>query len=469
MGIKLTFRDLNVSEEGFNIYRDTSSMSGLVLEDLPTPIATLGPGSTVYYDGDVTPGNTYYYLVGVFTSGGATELLSDEISILANEVSLSGFISSVFGNGENGAIYLSQPSYLGDNTLFKDASGLIPVSSDADPLKHWLSLTESLTEPTEELTNGTFDTDLTGWNDERGVVSTWNNSSVDLSYPGTEVGSFVQPLNLTPGQKYILTFELSNFVNLGGFACQTTNQYDGQGFQSVDYRSGSDGVHEVVFTATADDLYLNFNVGDGGESYTIDNVSIRAVRNKAIVSLTNSPDYREDSQLSWVQPDGASEFLELSEKIEYSEFTCIIAYYPGVQGNGRLIDNMDDGWGWQIRSAHSENKLALIVDDQGDGIMWTPGILTQGVDYIATLAYKPGLGVYRLNGVDQGEPEEIGGGISDMGDIRCGVYPRLFSANNGTEKFNGGFYGLIYIDRVLTESEMLQAESLLGKFSRAIT
>ncbi len=47
---------------------------------------------------------------------------------------LSALIKQLFGNGEQGAFYLPQPVVNGQQVLFQDAAGTIPVTTDGDPV-----------------------------------------------------------------------------------------------------------------------------------------------------------------------------------------------------------------------------------------------------------------------------------------------------------------------------------------------
>ena len=46
---------------------------------------------------------------------------------------LRALITSLFGNGEQGAFYIPQPVVLGAQSLFQDAAGTVPVTADGDP------------------------------------------------------------------------------------------------------------------------------------------------------------------------------------------------------------------------------------------------------------------------------------------------------------------------------------------------
>jgi len=81
MGFKLTWIDPNLAEDGHRVYRDTSPIDR---DSPPTPIADLPANSTQYIDGDVVAGNTYYYAVGAYISGGA-ERVSSSLEVEAVE------------------------------------------------------------------------------------------------------------------------------------------------------------------------------------------------------------------------------------------------------------------------------------------------------------------------------------------------------------------------------------------------
>lgn len=83
MGIRLTFTDTNTAEDGYNVYRHTSSIAGLetAAELAPYLIAELSADSTGYDDGGALDGQTYYYRVA--TVVGAEVYPGDELQITA--------------------------------------------------------------------------------------------------------------------------------------------------------------------------------------------------------------------------------------------------------------------------------------------------------------------------------------------------------------------------------------------------
>jgi len=83
MGFLLTWNEDNLSEDGHRVYRSSAPMN---VDSLPTHIAELDADVTSYEDGDVVPGNTYYYRVSAFV--GSVEKVSVELEAIAQQDSL---------------------------------------------------------------------------------------------------------------------------------------------------------------------------------------------------------------------------------------------------------------------------------------------------------------------------------------------------------------------------------------------
>lgn len=130
MGFRLSWLEDNVAEEGHRVYRDDTPMDP---DNLPTPIVDLGPDVTGYDDGNVTPGESYYYRVGAYrvgayTAGDTVEVVSDEIEALAVEPDFTP--ADLFTSGEEGQWFdISDLA-----TLFQDTAGTVPVTADGDPV-----------------------------------------------------------------------------------------------------------------------------------------------------------------------------------------------------------------------------------------------------------------------------------------------------------------------------------------------
>jgi len=125
---------------------------------------------------------------------------------------------------------------------------------------------------TELVTNGTFDTDTTGWSENKSVSSV---SSGQLVIDHQESGSafFYQNISVVSGRRYRLTHNVvsatgSVFHRIG----DGSSILDGSVFANV---AVSTGDNEIDFTAPSTNLInftLAFTSGSGG---TFDNVSVR--------------------------------------------------------------------------------------------------------------------------------------------------------------------------------------------------
>lgn len=77
--IRLNWQENNLLETGHRVYR---SLTPIDIEDLPIPIATLGPNITEYLDEDVSVNETYYYRVSAYTT--FSEKISEEVEVTAS-------------------------------------------------------------------------------------------------------------------------------------------------------------------------------------------------------------------------------------------------------------------------------------------------------------------------------------------------------------------------------------------------
>jgi len=127
----------------------------------------------------------------------------------------------------------------------------------------------------ELVTNGTFDTDVSGWTaDTDGTIS---YSSGTLLYTGTSTGPTfmtVEQLNLfTAGKVYRISLDLvtnSDSANAIRLRSNTTSEIGNM---------TATGTYEFTFVATGSDSYLRIGIVGGlaGESFSIDNVSVREI------------------------------------------------------------------------------------------------------------------------------------------------------------------------------------------------
>lgn len=123
MGVRITWEDRNLAEDGHKIYRSTSPMD---TQNMPAPLATLGPDVELYDDGSVAVDTTYYYIVSALA--GSMERFSAEVSVTTTETTWTP--AQLFLGGEVGGCW----NFNDISTLFKDTAGTIPVTAAGDAI-----------------------------------------------------------------------------------------------------------------------------------------------------------------------------------------------------------------------------------------------------------------------------------------------------------------------------------------------
>ena len=129
----------------------------------------------------------------------------------------------------------------------------------------------------ELVTNGTFDTDVSGWSTFNAVISQENQALRITSGNASGNQSAYQVVSgLTVGAVYVASLEV--LETTGG---QTFRVGDGVAQSQYGYSSTNTlGVHQLIFTAQTASVYITSlifdNVGDG-RSFLVDNVSVKEV------------------------------------------------------------------------------------------------------------------------------------------------------------------------------------------------
>lgn len=112
MTVRLTWDEANVAEQGHRVYRSDTPMDP---QDLPAPLADLGPDITTYDDDTAVEGETYFYRVSAYS--GSDEKVSSEIQAFAGEDTDETFTGAQVGDAVAGGIYAGVMTY-GDNREF---------------------------------------------------------------------------------------------------------------------------------------------------------------------------------------------------------------------------------------------------------------------------------------------------------------------------------------------------------------
>ena len=230
----------------------------------------------------------------------------------------------------------------------------------------------------ELVTNGTFDTDVSGWTGD-GTVA-YDGGTLSLTSVGTQYAEPDSAISTVSGSVYKVTFDLSNTASNVNFRVGTTSK----GVDILNASWGlSDGSHEYSFVATGTTTYIAFGVAD--DQINIDNVSVKEVLfddPSGDLVLFNHPD-----NISRVEYDASGNVKGLL--IEEAR-TNIMPRSEVIVGNGWS----DSG---STSTDLSENALDLFngVSVQSGGANWnrisnTQSTVTSGTEYAATVFYRAG-------------------------------------------------------------------------------
>ena len=126
----------------------------------------------------------------------------------------------------------------------------------------------------ELVTNGTFDTDTSGWTAGNSTISVVSGK-LRISITTSGLGYAYQTINTVVGKKYTATVQGSNFGSIVNWGIRVGTS---AGSDNVDaaWVTSSDTTATVTFTATSTTTYINLGVSyTAGVATDFDNISVR--------------------------------------------------------------------------------------------------------------------------------------------------------------------------------------------------
>lgn len=147
----------------------------------------------------------------------------------------------------------------------------------------------------ELVTNGTFDSDLSGWT-VFGDCSVVSGAAVIADVGGTDGAISQQLTGVLSGDVLMLEFEQTSGNDLivqVGFSAG--NNLDGQ------YSGYAVGSHRLIFVAKRDNPYLTFRSFFTGKTNTIDNISVREIKPLALtIGMSGEVSYSDNDMATEV-------------------------------------------------------------------------------------------------------------------------------------------------------------------------
>ena len=181
------------------------------------------------------------------------------------------------------------------------ASVPVRLRTDGDTWKYFESNKDSVlkgsgsgaAEGAELVTNGTFNTDLSGWtsNNLGGSTNTWQSPGYALLSRSNNQQTIYQLLTTVTGKQYRLQFNVSNVTGGGGLYVEAQNgvtQFPG-GSPNIASLTGitADGTYYIEFVAQSTNTIINFHMEVAAVcSCRLDNVSVKAIASAGIEAIS---------------------------------------------------------------------------------------------------------------------------------------------------------------------------------------
>lgn len=185
---------------------------------------------------------------------------------------LSKTINSLFSKNEQGVWY--DPSDF--STMFQDAAGTTPVTAVEQPVGLMLDKSKGLVLGPELVTNGTFDTDISGWAASPGGSGSWVSGEMVVRATATNAvqGMYI-PITCVVGKAYLARIELKTVSGPNKYARVSTTTNPSNLISSLNNELFVVGANTLTFVATQTTHYLHVSVFTTGQSVTVDNISVR--------------------------------------------------------------------------------------------------------------------------------------------------------------------------------------------------
>lgn len=322
-------------------------------------------GQAIYTVESYTPVEpTHICEGGIATIGGLTykpSAISDaDAAALATgdfEIFVPFSPSQLFSEGQQGAWY--DPSDL--TTLFQDSDGTTPVTADGDPVGMALDKHLGLELGPELVVNGTFDADLSWWEDTSGA--TYDDGRARLTYT-SNAARLYSPSILADGWVKV-SFDMEGDVDIYRLLVRNG---EGSSYINSNYLPFPQEGRKTGYIKTElGGLGLWFRATSTG-SYTLDNISVRELPGNHAVQDTTAakPTYRTDGTLHWLEFDGDDDQLVATipgitnATVAIAKSTGTEITYPVDLSGGEFV--MDEtNYGVIVREGEFTEQEALNV------------------------------------------------------------------------------------------------------------
>jgi hypothetical protein len=254
-------------------------------------------------------------------------------------------------------------------TMYQDSAGTTAVSSPDQPTGLLVDLAQGMSAGSELITNGTFDTDTTGWTARQNATLSSVSGRLRITFNGTSYPEASQGITTVVGGVYTLSIDVvsstatSCWVQLGTTA-------GGSQILNLQLAVGDNTTRKFVATSTTTYIGL-YTVSTSGQYMDADNVSIKQVMGyHAIQSGASAlrPALRLNSNGKWwIQRDLIDDamvttFPNLGANcVSYINDGTAVTETTGVTLNGALTQSTPGADYGRVYLGATSSKSAQII------------------------------------------------------------------------------------------------------------
>jgi hypothetical protein len=178
--------------------------------------------------------------------------------------------------------------------------------------------------PRELITNGTFDSNVSGWNDNGSCTLLLVSNKMQITRTGTDENAY-QAFTTIPGVTYVVRTDINSVGSLGVLRIVNGSGWGGPVLLELSGTNGVDVYLTGTFIATSTTTTLGYKIADPSTSIIVENVSVSPAwtdlsGNGKHATLINGPTYSSDNRGHLVF-DGTNDRLDLQSSLNLSTNT----------------------------------------------------------------------------------------------------------------------------------------------------
>lgn len=322
------------------------------------------------------------------------------------------------------------------STLFQDIAGTTPVTSAGDPVGLVLDKSQGLRRGVELVTNGTFDTDLSGWVDRStgSGAATWTASGVEIArVDGGNTGHMTQDVTVTPGEWYTFTATL---VSGSGAAFRLGSTTASNELYDAILAGGKT---TVTVRATTSVISVGLRGALNGTTSVVDDISMRHLPGNHLTAPSDAarPTYQTGGGLHWLEFDGVDDQLEAATRFGFVANPALLV----TAGVRPVSYTLADERIWHVGTSGATGTVSGTLGR--DGLTWRHnngnrifGNVAAGSDYVISHSRQAGdtygdqLGF--VDGVSQAQTDSAN--------------PSFTPSNTGAQFYVGSTGGSLYLN-----------------------